>query len=482
MPMVESEISRKVLDIFPDRGIIVDKSLACFNEQFRKLPAFVTDFLISAMVDPSDPTPGLERIAQLLQNHFIGSDQKELVKSKIREQGEFTIIGRLRCRYDEGKDEYWGDVAALGNQYVRIDPYIIAEHGDVLLTTGAWGSIRIVFEDNFAMKSKLFPFLIMDFRPMQVTDIDVDAWIQRRGSFTTDEWIDLLISSIGFDPACLTDKEKMLYLIRLIPFIESNVNLCELGPPETGKSYTYQSLSSYGYVISGSQTTIASLFYDKLRSRLGIAGYKDVLLFDEIAGANWAGQDDMVSMLKDFMNSGRFGRGTAEFTSDCSMVFAGNIDCDRDGKCVRGHYRNLFSPLPQIVNRDRAFLDRIHGFIPGWSVPQIKEARLAKGLGFLADYFGEVMHRMRDRSYAHVITGNVDFGDMGQRNQRSLVRISCGLMKLIYPHRSADTVLPEELKEVLDVALDLRQRVVEQLAVIAPSEFGGVKLEYRING
>jgi len=484
--MVNTKTKGKASEVFPEHGIIVDKSLGCLSEQFRKLPSFVVDYLISEMVDPENPTPGLDRISKLLNDHFMNADQKDLVKSKIRENGEYTLIGRIRCRYDESKDEYWVDVTSLGNQYVRIDPYLIAEYGDSLLTTGAWGVFKIVYDDTFIMRNKLYPFIVMDFKPIQITGISVDTWIERRSQFTDDEWLDLMITSIGFDPSSLSVEEKWWYMARLVPFIESNINLVELGPPETGKTFAYQSLSSYGFVISGGQTTVASLFYDKLRRQLGLLGHRDVVMFDEFAttsnrGANkWSGQSDLIDMLKDFMNSGRFGRGTAEFASGCSTMFAGNIDCDREKGTVSVRYRSLFSPFPQVVNQDRAFLDRIHGFIPGWRIPQIRESKLAKSEGFMADYISEIMHRMRDRNYANVVLENVDFGQMSQRNQRSLVRIGSGLLKLMFPHRTTETVEQHELKTVLDIAVDLRQRVVDQLAIISPNEFGGVKLDYQI--
>ncbi len=472
--------------VFKERGIVVDKGLACLNEQFRKLPTFVVDYLIAEMVNSEDPVPGLDRISKLLDAHFMESDQKELVKSRIREQGEYTLIGRIRCRFDEGKDEYWVDVTSLGNQYVRIDPHLIAEYGETLLTTGAWGVFKIVYDESYTIRKKLYPFLVTEFRPMQITGINLDTWISRRAQFTDEEWLDVMITSIGFDPNCLSNEEKLLYMTRLVPFIEANVNLCELGPPETGKTFAYQSLSSHGFVVSGGQTTVASLFYDKLRRQLGLVGYRDVVMFDEFAsgrgGSKWSSHGDLIDMLKDFMNSGRFGRGTAEFASDCSIVFAGNIDCDRKNKTVSSRYRSLFSPLPQAVNQDRAFLDRIHGFVPGWKFEQIRESNFAKGPGFMADYISEIMHQMRGRNYAPVILHNVDFGDMSQRNQRSLIRIGSGLLKLIFPHKTATTIVSHELKQVLDMAVDLRGRVVDQLAVILPSEFSGVKLSYKVKG
>jgi ATP-dependent Lon protease len=480
--VVETEIKQKITDVFWEKGIIIDKSLTYLNEQFRKLPSFVIDFLVAEMVDQNDPSPGLERINQLLIDHYMESSEKELVKSKIREQGEYVLIGRIYCRFDENKDSYWVDVPALGNQYIRINPYLIAEHGETLLTTGVWGVFKIVYDDSFSVKTKRYPFVITEFKPMQITGIDVDKWVESRKQFTDDEWIDLMINSIGFDPDCLSQEEKLLYMVRLVPFIEANINMIELGPTMTGKTFGCQSLSSYGFVVSGSQTTVASLFYDKLRRRLGLFGHRDVVAFDEFAssrgGNKWSGQGDLIDLLKDYMNSGRFGRGTAEFVSDCSTVFLGNIDCDRENRTVSVRCRNLFSPLPQVVNRDRAFLDRIHGFIPGWRIGPIRESDLSKSYGFMADYISEIMHRMRSRNYANIILQNVDFGRMGQRDQRSLVRIGSGLLKLLYPHKTTETVTYEELTAVLDVAVDLRQRVLDQLVVISPGEFGNIKLSY----
>jgi len=482
--MIETENKQKVTTIFPEHGVITDKSLGSLNEQFRKLPSYVGDFLIAEMVDPKDPTPGLERIGQLLKNHLMDSNQKEFIKSCIRERGEYTLIGRIRCRYDEGKDIYWVDVNCLGNQYVRIDNYLIAEYGETLLTAGAWGVFKIVYDESFIMRKRLYPFLVTEFKPMQITGIDLDTWISRRSQFTDNEWLNLMINSVGFDPTYLSEEEKWLYMVRMVPFIEQNVNMVELGATMTGKTFAYQSLSSYGFVISGSQTTVASLFYDKLRRQLGLIGYRDVVAFDEFTnsrgGNKWSGQGDLIDLLKDFMNSGKFGRGTAEFASDCSITFMGNISCDRDKREVAVRYRNLFSPLPQAVSQDRAFLDRIHGFIPGWRIGPIKESNLAKGVGFTADYMSEIMHRMRDCNYANVILQNVDFGKMGQRDQRSLMRIGSGLLKLVFPHRTPTTIESNELKTVLDIAVDLRGRVLDQLAIICPGEFKGVKLEYKI--
>jgi len=470
----------KVSQIFSHDGMIVDKKLSFLGDHFRKIPRFVADYLITTLVDSENPHVGMEKIGRLMTENFVDSDQKEWIKSQIKENGTHHLIGEIRCRYDQTKDEYWADIGSLGDQYVRISPYIIAEHGDILLTTGGWGTIEVAFDPSFAIRSKLYPFIVVDFKPLQITKINIDYWIGQRSEFSDSEWIDLMINSIGFDPTTLTQQEKMIYLARLLPFVESNINLVELGPPETGKTFNYRSLSSYGFVVSGSKTTVASLFYNKIRRKLGVVGYKDCVMFDEIAHADLNGQDDLISMLKDFMNTGKFGRDTTEFSSECSMVFAGNIDCDRSKKCVKGYYKHLFTPLPRIIQNDRAFLDRIHGYIPGWLAPQIAESKFAKDYGFMADYLSEIMHKLRSRNYAHIIIERIEFGSMTQRNQTAVTRLASGFLKLMFPHKTSETIENHELKLVVDAAVDLRQRVVDQLAIMAPAEFGDIKLSYNI--
>ncbi len=478
MICTEESLDQKVTSVF-DKGVVVDKKLASLSDQFKKLPRFVVDYLISSLVDANNPATGLAKINEIMKENYVESDDKELIKSKIRQKGVHSLLGQIRCRYDQTKDAYWADIAAIGDKYIRIDPSILEEHGDTLLTTGVWGTVDIAFDHGCSVRGRKYPFYIVKFIPFQITKIDVDDWINKRALFDRDEWIDLMIMSIGFNPSAFTLKEKLIYLIRLIPFVESNVNMVELGGVETGKTYAYRSLSSYGFVLSGAKTTVASLFYNKLRRQTGIVCHKDCIMFDEIGNTNWSGEDELVNMLKDFMNSGRFGRDTDEFSSDASMVFAGNINCDREKRSVKGFYRHLFAVLPAKINSDRAFLDRIHAYVPGWEAPQISEANYAQGVGFMADYMSEIMHQLRSRYYGHIIDHHIDFGRMGQRNQVSITKIASGLLKLIFPHKTMETIEQEELKFVLDIGVDLRSRVVDQLAIIAPGEFSGTKLEWR---
>ncbi|GMU24153.1 MAG: hypothetical protein AMXMBFR13_42300 [Phycisphaerae bacterium] len=478
---IATDIDTKVLNLFGRAAI--NKSLAQYSTQFRRLPRFVADYLIASLIDPDNPGPGIAKIERLMAEHFVDSTQKEYVKRRIRESDnrQYQLFGQARVRYDQGRDMYWADVPALDDASVRIDPSLLEEHGAALLTTGAWGTLTIAYDPTFTIARKQYPFLIVGFQPMQITSIDLDEFIDLREQFTTGEWIDLLITSIGFDPERIDHQAKLLYLARLIAFVEPNVNLVELGPPESGKTYHYRSTSTYSFVVSGSNTTVASLFYNKLRRQIGLVGYRDCVIFDEIAHADVREMAGVFSMLKDYMNEGWFGRDTNEqFSSECGIVFCGNIETDRQTRAPRGFHRHLFAPLPRVIGEDRAFLDRIHGYIPGWLAPQIRPENYATGYGLMADYLSEVMHRLRGRNHLHIISDQVDFHGMGQRNVTAVSRLASGFLKLVYPHRSSGTILPDELTWAVDLAVGLRQRVVDQLAIISPGEFAGTKLTYSL--
>jgi ATP-dependent Lon protease len=468
--------SDKIQSIFGPEKCLIHKGISVNSDNFRQLPRYVSEFLINHYVDPTSPGSGLQTIQKLLDEYYVDSTKRELVKSKVRQHGCLPIFGLVRARYEQHKDVYLADVPSLGDDKVRVAECVLRRHGDDLLTTGVWGSVNVMYD----RQSGKYPFIVADFTPMQTTKIDINNWVLARENFNTNEWIDLIITSIGFNPLSLSHDEKMLYLYRLIPLIQCGVNIVELGPPESGKTYTYRNISTYSHVISGSSTTMATLFYNKLRRKIGAVGKFDCILFDEIAHADLRREMvDIVNTLKDFMGSGKFGRDGEEFSSDCSIVLAGNIDTDRKQRRVSGFYRHLFSPLPKIISEDRAFLDRIHGYIPGWCAHQIIPSDFADTYGWMMDYFSEVMHRMRTRNYEYIIQERVDMPGMGQRNKTSILRLATGLIKLIFPHRTHETIQNDELAFVLQYATDLRQRVVDQLAVISPGEFGG-KLSFNI--
>lgn len=461
----------KLLDLFP-KETIINKSL---SNNFGKIPKYVSDYLISQLVDVSDPQIGILKIHKLLDEHYIESNKKELVKSKIKEVGRYSFLGNLSVRLDESKNEYFATINVLENNNVRIDTTVLEKFGEILLTSGCFGSIVVAYDPNFLIKKKNYPFVVTDFCPLQITKIDLQSWINSRNNFSFDEWLNLIINSVGFSPSQLSIDEKMIYIYRLMPFVESNLNLVELGGVETGKTFFYRNLSNYSFVLSGSQTTVASLFYNKLRRKIGLLGQKDIIAFDEIAHSKFS-QQDLTDILKDYMGNGRFGRDNFDFSSDCSLIFLGNIDTDRETKTVKGYYQHLFKPLPSSINSDRAFLDRIHGYIKGWTAPQISESLMSKDEGFVADYLAEIFHKLRSRDYSHIISSRIVFNKIGQRNQVAVTKMASAMIKILFPFSIKD----DELKLIMDKAIELRQCVINQLAIISPGEFSGNKIEYRI--
>jgi ATP-dependent Lon protease len=462
-----------VKNIFPENGVVINKSI---SNNFRKLPNFVSDYLVSQLVDPTNPEIGIQKITKILEENFIDSDKKELVKSRIKELGRYSFLGNINCRFDQNKNEYFASVNVLEDNNIRISPDVLEKYGDILLTTGCYGSLLVAFEPFTLTKKKNYPFIIIDFVPFQITNININSYIEKRKNFLTDEWIDIIINSIGFNPEYLTREQKLLYVCRLTPFVESNLNTIELGGTETAKTHIYRNLSQYGILLSGSNPSMASLFYNKLRRTVGILCKKDCVIFDEISGTKF-NDEELINSLKDFMNSGKFSRDRVELTSGCSVVFIGNIDTDTNKQEVKNYYHHLFTPLPVKIRNDRAFLDRIHGFLPGWKLPRISVSSLSSDYGFMADYISEIFHRFRDIDYSDIIKSKIKFDNSSFRNQQAVTKLCSALIKIIYPDKN---ITDSELNEILNIAIDLRQRVIDQLGIIAPSEFKGIKIQCSI--
>lgn len=469
-------LSEKVSQIFDQKNII-NKSLARYSSDFSRLPLYVADYIINQFVDPNDIAPGLQKAQRLIENHYVNSDHRDKIKAAIRKNGKHHFIGNLSVRYDQSKDQFWSTIDVLGDSKVRIAPRVLSQYSDVLLVRGCYGKICVSFDPTCSIGKNLLPFLITEFVPLQIIDINLDDWISKRSEFSESEWIDLLINSLGFNPDKLDENTKIFYLCRMIPFVENNVNLVEFGPTETGKTFAYRSLSNYGFVISGSNVTVASLFYNKLRRKMGLIGYNDVVMFDEISGVQFNNQADLINILKDYMNSGNFGRDQQNFTSTCSIVFAGNIECDRESKEVCNYNNHLFTPFPTSIRYDKAFLDRLHGFLPGWLAHQISTSMLSHEIGFMSDYMAEIFHSIRERDYAYIVRENIRFYRMGHRNENAIIKLSSGLLKLIYPDVTIRAIEKHQLKFVVDIAIDLRQRVIDQISIISPQEFQKVSLK-----
>jgi len=459
----------KILAHLADRVVL--KPLTRWNEAYKEFPRYVLEYLCARYVDPGNPVAGQARIDRLLQEHYVESDAKELIKSRIKEKGEYVLLGSLQVRLDAARDHYWAEVPALGDNFVRISARVLDEYGEALLTGGAWGTMTIEYDARYEIRGRIFPFFVREFKPFQITRLDLDDYIEKRRLFTTTEWIDLLIQTIGFNPARFSEREKLLMLLRLVPFVEANYNLIELGPRETGKTYTYRNTSSRSFVISGGKATPATLFYNVASRKIGILGYRDVVFFDEIASTSFTDPEATVSVLKDYMQTGRFSRGPLEFTAQASIVLGGNIDTDMTLRQPVSRYRHLFEALPPELGADTAFLDRLHGFLPGWELPKIRPENYAQGYGFITDYMAEIFARFRRRNYQTIVNAQVDFSSLTGRNQDAIRKTTAGLLKLIFPQRTVDDLQADELEMCTELAFECRQRVVEQLAIQAPGEF-----------
>jgi ATP-dependent Lon protease len=478
-----TRLDAKILEYLSDRVIL--KPLTRWNEAYKEFPRYVMEYLCSRFVDPKEPLPGQQKIDRILEEHYVESGKKELIKSHIREQGEYTFLGQLALSYDQRSDHYWADVPALGDSHVRVSERVKREFGDILLTTGAWGTMRVEFDGTYELKGKKYPFNIAEFTPFQVIRLSLDDYVEKRKFFTTQEWIDLLIQTIGYNPYRLDERVKQLLLLRLVPFVESNYNLVELGPRETGKTYMYKNTSPRAFVVSSGKSTPATLFYHKARKRVGIIGVKDVVVFDEVAreGEGEPKFDaETIDTLKMFMQSGQYTRDNIEFTSSCSVVLGGNISADTEKRTPVEGYRHLFEPLPAELRNDTAFLDRLHAYLPGWEVPKIAPENYATGYGFISDYLAEIFRLLRRRNFQTHMTARIVFQGMTGRNQDAVQKTSAGLLKLIYPHRSPDDIEPDELMFCLDLAVEMRRRITDQLRVIAPKEFAHAKFAFHANG
>lgn len=472
-----SPLDAKILQVLGDRVIL--KPLTRWNEAYKEFPRYVMEYLVSRYVDPAAPVAGQHKIDKILSEHYVESAKKELIKSRIKEKGQYTLLGQLTVRLDQGRDHYWATVPTLGDDTVRVAQKVLARDGDVLMTSGAWGTMEIEYDATYEIKGRKYPFYIREFTALQYTRLNLDDFVEKRGSFTDDEWLDLLVQSIGFNPARFDRRVKMLMLLRLVPFVESNFNLIELGPRETGKTYTFRNTSNRAFVVSGGNPTPAALFYNQGTRKLGVIGLKHLVFFDEIANTRFDDAEASISVLKDYMQTGKFTRGDQEFTAPCSVVLGGNIDTNLQLRQPDKRYPHLFKVLP-VELQDPAFLDRIHAYLPGWEMPKIRPDNYATGYGLLTDYMAEIFAELRRRNFQTHVNAVVDMRKMTGRNQDAIKKTTAGLLKLLHPHHSPDTVSPEELLPLLDMAIEMRKRVTDQLAKILPDEFTGVEYGYEV--
>jgi ATP-dependent Lon protease len=456
--MEPDELDKKVLSLFS--GKVVRKDLLGPLRKHLNVPAYVVEYLLGKYCSSADPdviAEGIKEVKRILTENYVHPDQAEVLKSKVKELGRYRVIDKVKVKLHEAEDKYWAELVNLQLNYVNISEDLIRRY-ERLLGGGLWGIIDLSYNPEIIHKGVIRPFVIEQFRPIQLEITALEDVKEKRSQYTKDEWIDFLIRSIGLEPSKLDYRLKMLNLCRLIPFVENNYNIVELGPRGTGKSYVYRELSPYSILVSGGETTVAGLFIDmRGRGRMGLVMLWDVVAFDEVAGLRRLKEAQAVKILQDYMETGGFARIREEFKGTASLVFLGNIDYDIPELLSIAH---LFVPFPPEM-QDAAFFDRFHAYIPGWEIPRMRSEILTNHYGFVVDYFAWVLRELRRLTFATAIDEYFEFGKaLDQRDRDAVRKTISGLIKLIHPDGN---YTKEDLEEYLCLALELRRRVKEQL-------------------
>lgn len=469
--VLEQKEILKLSEFFP--GKIVRKDLTKKIKEGANVPIYVLEYLLGMYASSLDDDlieKGVSNVKNILAKNYVRPDEAEKVKAKIRELGGYTVIDKVTVYLNESKDCYEAEFSNLGLKGVQISEEYPKKY-DRLLGGGIWCivSMEYWYDENDRWSS---PFVAKKVDPIQMPRLDIEEYKMARKEFSTDEWIDLLLRSIGMEPTQFDKRVKWLHLARLIPLIENNFNLCELGPRGTGKSHVYKEISPNSILVSGGQTTVANLFYNMSSRTMGLVGMWDCVAFDEVAGIKFK-DNDGVQIMKDYMASGSFARGKEEKNASASMVFVGNINQSVD---VILKTSNLFEPFPEVMGNDSAFLDRMHCYLPGWEIPKYRPDFFTNDYGFITDYFSEVMRELRKMSFSDSFDKYFKLGiQLNQRDTIAVRRIVSGMMKLLYPDGEFKKC---DVEEVLRFALEMRRRVKEQLKKIGGMEFYDVNFSY----
>ena len=473
-------------------GKIVRKDLTKKIKEGANVPAYVLEFLLGQYCSSDDEAiieKGVQNVKHILADNFVRPDEAQKILSQLRKKGSHTVIDMITVNLDIKKNCFFASFSNLGLDKVPIaDEY--PEKYDRLLCGGIWCIVQLDYEvegdNNFGLvdlggeplqssqkkQKNLTPISIRKLTPIQMPHIDIDELKRGRKAFTKDEWLDILLRSIGMEPDEFTEREKWLLLTRMIPLVENNFNLCELGPRSTGKSHLYKEISPNSILISGGQTTVANLFYNMGRKSVGLVGLWDCVAFDEVAGIKFKDKDG-IQIMKDYMASGSFARGKEEKAASASMVFVGNINQSVD---VLLKTSSLFDPFPPEMGTDTAFLDRIHCYLPGWEIPKFRPEHFTNDYGFISDYLAEFIRELRKEQYGDALDHYFRLGkNLNQRDTIAVRRMVDGYLKLMYPDGVFDK---SELEEVLQISLEMRRRVKEQLKKLGGMEFYDVNFSY----
>ena len=454
-------------------GKIVRKDLTKKIKEGANVPVYVLEFLLGQYCSSDDPEiieEGVESVKRILADNFVRPDEAQKILSVLRQRGSYTVIDKITVSLNIKRDFYEAEFSNLGLKNIPIDEEYPAKF-DRLLCGGIWCIVQLDYEYMEEDRNGT-PISIRKLNPIQMPHVDIEELKQGRKAFTQDEWMDVLLRSIGMEPDSLTYREKWLLLIRMIPLVENNFNLCELGPRSTGKSHLYKEISPNSILVSGGQTTVANLFYNMGRKTVGLVGLWDCVAFDEVAGIKFKDKDG-IQIMKDYMASGSFARGKEEKAATASMVFVGNINQSVD---VLLKTSSLFDPFPPEMGTDTAFLDRIHCYLPGWEIPKFRPEHFTDDYGFITDYLAEFIRELRKEQYGDALDKYFRLGsNLNQRDTIAVRKMVGGLLKLVYPDGEFSK---EQLEEILKLALEMRRRVKEQLKKLGGMEFYDVNFSY----
>lgn len=470
-------------------GKIVRKDLTKKIKEGANVPVYVLEFLLGQYCSSDDEEviqEGVENVKQILANNYVRPDEAQKILSRLRQHGSHTIIDMVSVELNIHRDRYEASFTNMGLTGIPIgDEYPVRY--DRLLCGGIWCIVQLEYESDDDIeiyeslndasargkkKKDFSPISVRSLTPVQMPHIDLAELKQGRKAFTKDEWIDILLRSSGMEPDAFTYREKWLLLNRMLPLVENNFNFCELGPRSTGKSHLYKEISPNSILVSGGQTTVANLFYNMGRRTVGLVGLWDCVAFDEVAGINFKDKDG-VQIMKDYMASGSFARGKEEIAASASMVFVGNINQSVD---VLLKTSSLFDPFPPEMGTDTAFLDRIHCYNPGWEIPKFRPEHFTDDYGFITDYMAEFMRELRKENYGDALDKYYRLGrNLNQRDTIAVRKMVDGYIKLLYPDGE---FTKEELEECLQMALEMRRRVKEQLKKLGGMEFYDVNFSY----
>lgn len=476
MMTVLNELDHKLLEHF--RGYVVKKDLVRMVKVGANVPVFVLEYLIANSCSTDDEEKikeGMENVKKILSEHYVNPEESALIHSKIREKGRYKVIDKISVELDSKKDIYWAKLQNSNITNGNIRDGLVKEH-EKMLMGGIWAIIDVEYDPDIRIGQNIYPFVITNIRPIQLSSFDNSKILNKRKEFTKSEWMDVLLRSCGYEPSAegVTDRIKMLLLSRLLPMVESNFNFIELGPRSTGKSFVFKELTPYAVLISGGQGTVAKLFVHGSSGKVGAVGQWDAICFDEATDKIFKDRD-AVPLMKDYMESGSFSRAGSggEITGVASIIFNGNINQPVETVLQTSH---LFSPLSNEVNNDTAFLDRIHFYLPGWEMIKFAPKHFTNNFGFSTDYFSEALKSFRRVTYTDAIENFFSLGShLKQRDTKPVKKTVSGFIKLMHPDGA---YTKEDIREYLEIALEMRRRVKEQLKRIGGMEFWDTNFSY----